>query len=221
MALQPSMLGKRTRGNTPADIQQVKRPLTALVGPTSTKPSLGNTPAKRVAAGPPVMQRTLSQKENQAVQPIVAPEQDDVFMATPSEDKPSAGAYSQFPEISLAAESILILVPTPQQLCLHLRVSHAPTSRTRSRSHRRTGLFPMSTPMPHRSFPPRPTSPRRYRSRDVPTSAKPSSPSCSAGSPQPMRHLRVRPRLLLVLVPPRCMSRARPASARLPCSRPS
>lgn len=97
MALQPSMLGKRIRGNTPADIQQVKRPLTALVGPTSTKPSLGNTPAKRVAAGPPVMQRTLSQKENQAVQPIVAPEQDDVFMATPSEDKPSAGAYSQFP----------------------------------------------------------------------------------------------------------------------------
>ncbi|BGP57019.1 AAA ATPase [Rhodotorula sphaerocarpa] len=113
MALQPSMLGKRIRGNTPADIQQVKRPLTALVGPTSTKPSLGNTPAKRVAAGPPVMQRTLSQKENQAVQPIVAPEQDDVFMATPSEDKPSAGAYTLSPPPCLPRSDIADAVPQP------------------------------------------------------------------------------------------------------------
>jgi hypothetical protein len=92
------MLGKRTRGNDTQDAQQQpKRTLTSLVAASTTKPSLAVTSAKRVAAAgtkTTPMQRTLSQKENQAIQsPAVPKVEHDVFMVDASE-QPASRAYS-------------------------------------------------------------------------------------------------------------------------------
>lgn len=93
------MLGKRTRGNDAQDAQQqTKRTLTSLVAASTTKPSLAVTSAKRVAAAgtkSAPMQCTLSQKENQAIQPPAVPQvEHDVFMVDASE-QPASSAYSQ------------------------------------------------------------------------------------------------------------------------------
>ncbi|GAA5970950.1 hypothetical protein JCM8115_005508 [Rhodotorula mucilaginosa] len=95
------MLGKRTRGNDTQDAQQQpKRTLTSLVAASTTKPSLAVTSAKRVAAAgtkTTPMQRTLSQKENQAIQsPAVPKVEHDVFMVDASE-QPASRAYTLSP----------------------------------------------------------------------------------------------------------------------------
>lgn len=104
-----TMLGKRTRGNTVCDNAQhaAKRPVTALGASTKPGLSITATPAKRLATAmaAPSMSRSLSQKENQAVQLVHEFEEGDVFTVDDSVETPSPAAYSQSFSSALSSES--------------------------------------------------------------------------------------------------------------------
>ncbi|GAA5985970.1 hypothetical protein JCM10908_006354 [Rhodotorula pacifica] len=111
------MLGKRTRGNGAEDDLQAKRP---LVTGLSTKPALAAiTSAKRIATTqcPPTMQRTLSQKENQAIESRSVPQvEHDVFMAD-AEAKPASSAYTP-------REAVATVVPADPPMPKSRSISH-------------------------------------------------------------------------------------------------